>query len=124
MSVYNICNTFEPEQVGVIIMAKRHRRTKAEMAIVRAEKAEKIAQKFKAKIDKKLDEHPQVLGMRIVDFQVSDPNDTNKYEFSEFVGSEQECLKFMENYPEHDYIGKVPYLYEGSKYRITFWKKV
>lgn len=105
-------------------MAKRHRRTKAEMAIVRAQKAEKIAKKFQAKMDKKLDEHPQVLGMRIVDFQVSDPNDTNNYEFSEFVGSEQECLKFMENYPEHDYISKIPYLYEGSKYRITYWKKV
>ena len=105
-------------------MAKRHRRTKAEMAIVRAEKAEKIAKKFQAKMDKKLDEHPQVFGMRFVDFQVSDPNDTNKYEFSEFVGSEQECLKFMENNPEHDYISKIPYLYEGSKYRITYWKKV
>ena len=105
-------------------MAKRHRRTKAEMAIARAEKAEKIAKKFQAKIDKKLDEHPQVIGMRPVDFQVSDPNDPNKYEFSEFVGSEQECLKFMEKHPEHDYIGKVPYLYEGSKYRITYWKKV
>ena len=56
-------------------MAKRHRRTKAEMAIARAEKAEKIAKKFQAKINKKLDEHPQVLGMRPVDFQVSDPND-------------------------------------------------
>lgn len=105
-------------------MAKRHRRTKAEMAIVRAQKAEKIAKKFQAKMDKKLDEHPQVLGMRFVDFQVSDPNDTNKYEFSEYVGTEQECLKFMENNPEHDYIGKIPYLYEGSKYRITYWKKV
>ena len=105
-------------------MAKRHRRTKAEMAIVRAQKAEKIAKKFQAKIDKKLDEHPQVLGMRFVDFQVTDSNDMNKYEFSEFIKSEQECLKFMENYPEYDYISKVPYLYEGSKYRITYWKKV
>ena len=105
-------------------MAKRHRRTKAEMAIVRAEKAEKIAKKFQPKMDKKLHEHPQVLGTRPAAFQVSDPNDTNKYEFSEFVGSEQDCLKFMEKHPEHDYIGKVPYLYEGSKYRITYWKKV
>ena len=105
-------------------MAKRHRRTKAEMAIARAEKAEKIARKFMAKIDKKLDENPQVLGMRPADYQVSDPNDPNKYEFSEFVGTEQECMKFMEKHPEHDYISKIPYLYEGFKYRITYWKKV
>ena len=105
-------------------MAKRHRRTKAEMAAFRAQKAQKIAKKFMAKIDKKLDENPQVLGVRPVEYQVSDPNDPNKYELSEFVGSEQECLKFMEKHPEHDYISKVPYLYECAKYRITYWKKV
>ena len=105
-------------------MAKRHRRTKAEMAVYRAQKAEKIAQKFQAKIDKKLDEHPQIVGMRPVDYQVTDPNDPNQYEFSDFVGTEQECFKFMEKHPEHDYIGKVPYLYDGVKYRITYWKKV
>lgn len=105
-------------------MAKRHRRTKAEMAIARAQKAQKIAQKYQAKINKKLDDNQQILGMRPVDYKVSDPNDPNNYEFCDFVGSEQECLKFMEKHPEHDYICKVPYLYEGYKYRITYWKKV
>ena len=105
-------------------MAKRHRRTKAEMAAFRATQAEKIAKKYMAKIDKKLDENPQVIGMRPVDYQVSDPNDPNKYEFCDFCGTEEECNKFMEKHPEFDFIGKIPYLYQGTTYRITYWKEV
>ena len=86
--------------------------------------AEKIAKKFQAKIDKKLEEHPQVLGVRPVDFKVTDLEDPNNYELSEFLGTEEDCNKFIEKHPEHDFISKIPYLYEGGKYRVTYWKKV
>lgn len=105
-------------------MAKRHRRTKAEMIAYRAQKAEKKAQKYLNKINKKLEEHPQVLGVRPVDFKVTDLEDPNNYELSEFLGTEEDCNKFIEKHPEHDFISKIPYLYEGGNYRVTYWKKV
>lgn len=104
-------------------MAKRHRRTKAEMIAYRAQKAEKKAQKYLNKINKKKEENPQVIGMRPVNYQVSDPNDPNTYEFCDFIGTEEDCNSFMNKHPEYDFIGNAPYLYEGTKFRITYWKK-
>ena len=104
-------------------MAKRHRRTKAEMQAFRAAEAERKARKYLNKIDKKLESNPQVIGVRPVEYKVTDPNDPNTYDFCEFVGTETEANEFMKKHPEYDFIGNAPYLYEGMKYRITYWKK-
>ncbi len=104
-------------------MAKRHRRTKAEMQAFRAAEAERKARKYLNKIDKKLESNPQVIGVRPVEYKVTDPNDPNTYNFCDFIGTEAEANEFMKNHPEYDFIGNAPYLYEGMKYRITYWKK-
>jgi hypothetical protein len=104
-------------------MAKRHRRTKAEMQAFRAAEAERKARKYLNKIDKKLESNPQVIGVRPVEYKVTDPNDPNTYDFCEFVGTEEEVNSFMNKHPEYDFVGNAPYLYEGEKFRITYWKK-
>jgi hypothetical protein len=104
-------------------MAKRHRRTKAEMQAFRAAEAERKARKYLNKIDKKLESNPQVIGVRPVEYKVTDPNDPNTYDFCDFIGTEEEANEFMKNHPEYDFIGNAPYLYEGMKFRITYWKK-
>jgi hypothetical protein len=104
-------------------MAKRHRRTKAEMQAFRAAEAERKARKYLNKIDKKLESNPQVIGVRPVEYKVTDPNDPNTYDFCDFIGTEEDCNSFMKKHPEYDFIGNAPYLYEGEKFRITYWKK-
>lgn len=45
-----------------------------------------------------------------------------RYTIGEFIGTLEECTKF---YKEHkDDCIAPPYLYEGSNYRVTYWKEI
>jgi hypothetical protein len=105
-------------------MVKRHRRTKAEMAIVKAEKAKKMAEKYQARVAKKQEQqNANVSAIVPLVNHTETCEDNKKYEFCEFTGTEQECVSFMKTH-NYDWIGTSPYLYQGSTYRVTYWKEV
>ena len=64
--------------------------------------------------------------MELSSYKVTDPNDKHHYEFCEFIGTEKDCLKFIQDHREdkkYDFISKVPYFYENGNYRVTYWKR-
>lgn len=106
------------------MVKKRHRRTKAEMEIVKAEKAKKMAEKYQAKVAKRQEQqNANVSAIVPLVNHNENRDDSKKYEFCDFVGSEEECVAFMKTH-NYDWIGTSPYLYQGSNYRVTYWKEV
>jgi len=45
-----------------------------------------------------------------------------KYEFADFIGTLEECMKFYKEHKE-DCVAP-PYLYERDRYRVCYWRIV
>lgn len=88
------------------------------------DRAEEIGRKYREKVEK-AKEKAEMNTSAIVPLVNHSENrdDSKKYEFTEFIGTEEECVAFMKT-NNYDWIGTAPYLYQGTNFRITYWKEV
>ncbi|MCQ2975073.1 MAG: hypothetical protein MJ211_09745 [Bacteroidales bacterium] len=100
---------------------KRHRRTKAEMIAARAAKAQKNAEKYLEKVEKKMTTRNSG-DMKIIPWPPKEqPDDGKFWEFHAITGTEAEMNEFYKENKENVICG--PYLYSGNTYRVTYWKE-
>lgn len=101
---------------------KRHRRTKAEMIAARAAKAQKNAEKYLEKVEKKMASRGVNGDMKIIPWPPKEqPDDGKFWEFHAITGTEAEMNEFYKANKENVICG--PYLYSGNTYRVTYWKE-
>lgn len=101
---------------------KRHRRTKAEMQAYRAEKAQKNADKYKAKVEKRLTARGSS-DMKIIEWPPkAQPDDGKRWDVSSITGTESEMNAFVAKNKENCICG--PYYYGNEVFRVIFWKEI